>query len=875
MLNMKKLLLMLTASALIFNACSSSKKTAATAEEVISEVMADSIETEYVDLNELEVVASRDEGPYRGSEKRVNDLLTTSLKVKFDWTKAYLMGEALMSFTPYFYPTSSLVLDAKGFDLNAVALVKNGQKTPVKYEYDGVQIFIQLDREYKRGEKYSIFVDYVAKPNELEIGGSEAITSDKGLYFINPDGSEDKPQQIWTQGETEASSCWFPTIDSPNERTTQEIFITVQDKYLSLSNGKLVGSSKNPDGTRTDHWKQDIPHAPYLFMMTVGDFAMVKDTWKGIEVNYYVEREYEPWAKQIFPNTTEMLTFFSDVLDYPYPWDKYSQIIVRDYVSGAMENTGAVIYGDFVQGDDRELLDYDGEDIVAHELFHHWFGDLVTCESWSNLPLNESFATYGEYLWLEYKYGMDEADNHLRQDLAAYLAESEEKKKNLVRFHYDDKEDMFDRHSYQKGGRVLHMLRKYVGDDAFFQSLSKYLKDNEYKSVEIHNLRLAFEEVTGEDMNWFFNQWFLGSGHPVLDIDYDHAADGKTSTVMIKQLQDEDVFELPMAIDLYFGDQIRREYVVMNEREQSFEFEVERKPDLINVDGDKMLLCEKKDNKSDEEYLHQAKYAALYMDRNEVLWEMKDKQNKPEVQEAFLNLAKHEYWATAGRAAQNLDLENKDVKAKAKPILIDMAKNSDEAYTRGVAYTLLGSYKDAALKDLFVKGLNDKSYNVLGQSLSALTALDKDAGMKEAKKLEDTDKDNLITSLSKIYGENGGVDQLAFFEEKLTDGDLGGLKYGMFQDYGLLLGNIDDVKSLKKGVEILGKGAVDMEGQWWLRMSAMQSLSGLKSSLGEKISLMDGVSPLTEVTDLISKAVGEAKEVETNPRLQMMYQMMD
>ena len=473
---------------------------------------------------------------YNPSRTRYHDLIKTKLEVRFDWANAHLIGKATLDLKPYFYPTNKLELDAKGFEIKRVALLKDGNLTDLKYEYDSLVIDIQLDREYSREETFQVFIDYISKPNELDNVGSAAISGDKGLYFINPDGSEpDKPQQIWTQGETMANSCWFPTIDAPNERTLQEMFITVQDKYISLSNGKLVDSQKNADGTRTDHWVQSIPHAPYLFMMAVGEFAKVEDEWRGMEVSYYVEKEYEPYADLIFGNTPEMIEFFSKKLGYDYPWEKYAQIVVRDFVSGAMENTSAVIHAGFLQHDSREHLDATYEDVISHELFHHWFGDLVTCESWANLPLNEGFATYGEYLWREYKYGKDEADQHIQTDLTNYLAEATIKREPLIRYFHRQRDDMFDAHSYQKGGRVLHMLRNEVGDDAFFASLKHYLNKNAFSDVEIDELRMAFEEVTGRDLQWFFDQWYLKPGHPELKVQYGYE-DGN-AIVEVEQTQ--------------------------------------------------------------------------------------------------------------------------------------------------------------------------------------------------------------------------------------------------------------------------------------------------------------------------------------------------
>ena len=270
------------------------------------------------------------------------------------------------------------------------------------------------------------------------------------MFFINPNNEDpEKPQQIWTQGETEWNSRWFPTTDKPNERCTQEMYLTVADKYVTLSNGLLKSSKKNADGTRTDYWKMDMPHAPYLFMIAVGEFAVVKQTWENIPVEYYVEPAYKADAKKIFNHTPEILSFFSKITGVKYPWQKYSQVVVRDYVSGAMENTTGVIYGDFVQKTERELIDNHNDGIVAHEMFHHWFGDYVTCESWANLTMNEGFANYSEYLWFEHKYGREEADRHRRNEINGYLGSVGQGGAHaLIHWGYNDKEDRFDAHSY-------------------------------------------------------------------------------------------------------------------------------------------------------------------------------------------------------------------------------------------------------------------------------------------------------------------------------------------------------------------------------------------------------------------------------------------
>ncbi|MEO5984956.1 MAG: M1 family metallopeptidase, partial [Ferruginibacter sp.] len=567
---------------------------------------------------------------YRESHPRINDLVHTKLDVRFDFDKSWMYGKEWLTLQPHFYPTDSVTLDAKGMEIKEISVMRGNIKNPLKFRYDGMQIFIKLNKTYKANEKYILYFDYISKPNDLKVQGSAAISDAKGLYFINPKGlDKNKPTQIWTQGETEANSVWFVTIDKPNQKTTQEISMTVPEKYVTLSNGLLSRQAKNADGTRIDTWTMSLPHAPYLFFMGVGDFAIIKDTYKGKEVSYYVEKEQALYARKIFGNTPEMIKFFSEKLGVEYPWGKYSQMVGRDYVSGAMENTTATLHQESAYQNDRQLVDGNAwEETIAHELFHHWFGDLVTAESWSHITMNESFANYSEYLWDDYKYGKDFADAHHFEDMQAYLSGGSDKK-DLVRVQYSNKEDVFDLVSYHKGGRILHMLRNYVGDEAFFKALNLYLTTNKFKSGEAGQLRLAFEEVTGKDMNWFWNQWYYGSGHPKLKINYNYDMPG-TAKVIVEQTQSDKIFQLPFAIDVYNGNAKTRYNVWMRNRIDTFSFPVIAKPDLINVDGDKILLTEKTDDKTEANYIAQWKYAKNFLDRREAL-EFFAKKTMPEL----------------------------------------------------------------------------------------------------------------------------------------------------------------------------------------------------------------------------------------------------
>ena len=579
------------------------------------------------------------------------DLVHTKLRVSFDWEKQYLYGLANVTVKPHAYTQNVLKLDAKGFDVEYVKIVTDEQSLEVKYSYDSLMIAIYLDKSYAVDEKLEVEIKYVAKPNEIKNihSGSSAIKDDKGLYFINPLGKEKgKPRQIWTQGETEASSCWFPTIDAPNQKMTQELYITIDSSFTVLSNGVHVYTVENADGTETSYWKQEKPHAPYLTMMAAGDFAEIKDTWGDMEVNYYVEHDYAPYARNIFGNTPEMLTFFSDRLEYKYPWDKYSQIVVRDYVSGAMENTSAAVFMEQLQMTDRELLDKDYETTIAHELFHHWFGDLVTCESWSNLPLNESFANYSEYLWLEHKYGVDEADYHRNEELNGYLNEAEKKREPLIRYHYGHRMEMFDAHSYNKGGLILHMLRKHLGDEVFFKGLNYYLNENEYTDVEIHQLRLAFEKISGQDLNWFFDQWFFNPGHPEILV-RDTFSNGQL-TVFVDQIQDityhdslgvrsNAIYTFPVKVSYYLGQRRFEKEVMVNGMTNEFVIDIDRKPDLVIFDDEQVLLANVSHQKSLTAYGLQIQPKFGYQLRYDALQGLKQQLTKGPLVDKYIGVA--------------------------------------------------------------------------------------------------------------------------------------------------------------------------------------------------------------------------------------------
>jgi aminopeptidase N len=470
-----------------------------------------------------------------------------------------------------------------------------------------------------------------------------------------------------------------------------------------------------------------------------------------------------------------------------------------------MENTTATLHGESAQQDARQLLDENRwEDIIAHELFHMWFGDYVTCESWSNITMNESWADYSEMMWEEYKHGKDAAAELSYNSMMNYIRGGNEKK-DLVRFYYNDREDVFDLVSYQKGGRILNMLRNYVGDSAFLKSVNLYLRTKKFGSAEAHDLRLAFEDVTGQDLNWFWNQWYFGAGHPKLDINYDYDASGKTARVFIKQTQSGKIFRLPVAIDVYQGPDKKRYKVWIEHQADTFVFHTVTKPDLINVDGDKMLLCEKNEHKTLDNYIFQYKNAGLYLDRREAIdFAAKTQGDDSKALDLMKTALRDKYPGLRIFTLQKLNMVNDSVRKSVEPILADIAKNDPKTLVRAGAIGALGRLKKAEYKPLFLKAINDSSYAIAGSALNALGVIDTAAALDNAKLLSSQnikgELEDAVTNVLFTYsGENDFNSLAARFDEL----PFGNAKFMVLQPFANLLKRTKNNENFMKGIDMI------------------------------------------------------------------------
>ena len=804
---------------------------------------------------------------YRATHTKRTELKHTKLKVNFDYEKEHMNGEEWLTASPYFYPSDSLVLNAKGMLIHEVALDNAGKKSNLKYDYKDDILKINLDKTYKKGQDYTVYIKYTARLNEVKQKGSAAINDAKGLYFINAQGKDpDKPIQIWTQGETESSSAWFPTIDKTNQKTTQEIYMTVPDKYVTLSNGLLKEQKKEANNLRTDYWVMDKKHSPYLFFMGVGEYAVVKDKWRNIPVDYYVEKEYEPYAKQIYGNTPEMIEFFSKKLGYDYPWSKYAQISGRDYVSGAMENTTATLHSSDVLQKPGQLIDENKwEATIAHELFHHWFGDLVTAESWSNLTINESFANYSEYLWFEHKYGVDEADYHRLNDLSYYHQTPTDFKKDLVRFDYASREDVFDLVSYNKGGSILHMLRNYLGDDAFFASLTDFLKTYEYQNAEAHQLRLSFEKISGKDLNWFFNQWFFGSGNPKIGSTFTYEPVKKEVTVTINQTQTP-LFQFPLTIDVYEnGKPVRQKVWVNAKSSNSFKFSASKSPDLVNINADGILISDISDKKTPEQSLMQFTNTKEMYGRGKALQSVKEEMSNPSSIKLITAALKDPSPRIRQKALEMIDLSKPE---QAKVLLSEverLASNDPKTLVQGAAIAALGKTKDKKYLPIYEKGVSAVSNSVRSNSVGAIssTAPEKITAYADKIDLENASEE-LLSQMLPIVVKNKVTSQMsnlapivAFYPFiKFQNPELG---KSAEEGYNWIMSS-DNLKATESITKILGQAKSQMGDNPQVRMMITQML---KDGLAKKMELLKQnptkASSINPQIDAINKAIENFK----------------
>jgi len=459
----------------------------------------------------------------RYAPDRPVDFRHMDIAVTLDFDRKQVRGVVTHSFAALFDTVRTVTLDAAELHIERVTLAAGD--TPLDWWSEGEKLHIQLDRAYAYGEEFGVRVAYWAQPRI-------------GLTFVAPDaGNPDLPIQAWTQGETEYHHFWLPCHDFPNDRASTAMAVTVPASFFAISNGKLESVSENKDGTKTYHWRQEIPFPAYLITLVAGEFVEIKDHWRKVPVNYYVRAGREDDARRMMGRTPAMMEFFTERFGVDFPFVKYSQIVAEMFL-GAMENVSATTHTYRLLPDKRASLDFKPDTVVAHELVHQWFGDLLAVRDWSHTWLKESFATYFESVWMGEEDGEDQFRIDMRDNLDAYLAADKRGRRPIVfNVYRKNGEELFDRHNYEKGSRVLHMLRHVVGEAAFWRGMQLYAQRNQGREVITADFERAHEEASGRSLAQFFEQWVYKAGHPEFKVSYSWDDEHKLAKINVRQMQ--------------------------------------------------------------------------------------------------------------------------------------------------------------------------------------------------------------------------------------------------------------------------------------------------------------------------------------------------
>ncbi len=744
---------------------------------------------------------------YRASAPRAWEIVHTRIALTFNWANKTSKVKEWIKLRPYFYATDTLGLDAKSVKIDNIWLVTKSGNVPVKYDYKDDELKLHFGQKYTDKDSIELYLEYTAMPDGEPNGGSSAITDDKGLYFVNTDHKQPhKPSEIWTQGETESNSHWMITIDRPNTRFTTQVELTVPDSLTTLSNGAMVKQIKGTNGMRTDIWSMNMPIQAYAVMFAIGKYSIIKDHWRDKEVNYYVEPEYAPYARLMFQHTPEMMEYFSQRTGVPYPWNKYDQVVVRDYVSGAMENTTAALFGEFMNQNVREIADRNAEDVVSHELFHMWFGDYVTCESWSNLTVNESFANYGEQLWRRHKYGNASADEMAFTELLGYIGQSQISDPQLVRFYYDSREDMFDGISYNKGGAILRYLNTLTGDAAFDKAMKLYLTKNALHSGEAQNWRMAVEEATGQDWNWFFNEWYYHAGHPVIKVVYTYNDSANVLGVSVTQTQNDSPFlyELRLKTEVIEGGEKKIVDWNLHKRKDTFTYAYTngQRPVVI-PDYYHVMPGELKDGKKPEQWLVQYVHSGDYANKRLAV-AAAGKMLSDSCSQIVIDLALNDTLPSIRRytLGQLKDAGSEKYHKKWTDKVMAMSMNDSSKLVRADAFAVLGKWKVKAAQENMLSVLYDSSYMLAGAALEALSRIDTNTAYARAKELMQTSPRSMLEyNIWVILGNKAMDGDIKIYEDRLPY-IYGGRRYMFAFSLNSYLKNVKSDESFSRGVDV-------------------------------------------------------------------------
>jgi len=654
----------------------------------------------------------RADEPYARS--RDYDLQHSRIALRFDLDQKKVIGDVTHTLTILRDSTSKIVFDSAGLTIQSVTV----NKSPAKFDTKDDKLIIPLATPAHAGEKFDVNIRYEGKPT-------------KGLYFILPDKDyPDRPKQVWTQGESEDTRYYLPTYDYPNDRLTTETILTVPASWITVANGKLISVTDAENGMKIWTWKESVPSSTYLITIVAGEFDEVKDIWRGIPVTYYAPKGRGDRLSINYSRTPQMIELFSKKLGVDYPWEKYAQSMVDDFVAGGMENSSATTNTSTSLQHPKLALEYltGQDDLISHELGHQWFGDLVTCKDWGDIWLNEGFATFMETVWTEAHFGKDQADYERYLNARGWYEQANLYDKPIVRHDFNDSGE-FDGNAYTKGGWVLYMLRHQLGEDAFYRSLKHYLEVNRGKNVVTADLAKAIEEATHTNVDQFFSQWLYGAGAPKFDISYKYDDAKREIALTVKQTQKVEgrvgLFRIPTEVEITTasGPKLFPITVSGEKDTEIFTFPADSAPLMVLFDKGGHVLKSADFHKEKKEWLYQLKNATELADRADAVVALGKLKGDEEVVAALADaLRSDKAWGVRANAGDALGRLGGPTAAKQ---LLDALNTAKEPWVRNRIVTSLANFKD---DPTIVAKLNsiagdDSSYRARAAALQALGRL--------------------------------------------------------------------------------------------------------------------------------------------------------
>jgi len=588
-------------------------------------------------------------------------------------------GSAVLQVRRVDQSATQLRLDATDFEIHEVRV----EGIVASHAYDGRNLQIDVPML----STMAISIRYTATPQ-------------RGLYFITqrepltaPD-PEALPTEVWSQGQDEDNRCWLPLADHPGERLATVLRVTAQKDWFVLSNGVLA------ERTSLEHgdcfvWRQDVPHPPYLITLACGRFDEAHAKLGDLPIDYYVPRGRGSEIERSLGKTPRMIALFEEKLGTRFPWSKYAQVVVNDFIFGGMENTSATTLYDRVLLDERAAIDVDMESLVAHELAHQWFGNLVTCRDWSHAWLNEGFATYLEHLWREHEEGRDAYLYGLEQDLDTYLDEDRDRyRRAMVTNVWSKPIDIFDRHLYQKGGHVLHALRRHLGDTAFFAGLAHYLKTMGGKSAETRDLMRCLEDATGRSLEQFFDQYVLRAGFPALEVSSEHEAGVLRIIVAQTQAKSDGTgaFTCALPITVVGVDGAQSLTLSLTRSRESFAIPLAKAPRMLLIDPESELHGTVDNKLSTALLTHQLANAETAQPRWRAARAL-SRRNEARAVQALRQALRDSAWMVRAEAAAALGEQRTSAALKA---LVEASEKEADAHVRRAVATALGRWDSAS-----------------------------------------------------------------------------------------------------------------------------------------------------------------------------------